>query len=77
MAKKTNKELIDKALHGIKNKVMLKMLTKYNVPVKTFRTAVQRGSFSKDLSYHMEDVTFRSPLFWQNPSVFTTDGKRR
>jgi hypothetical protein len=75
--KKTNKELIEKALFGIKRKVMLKMYTGYNVPIKTFQTAVNRGSFSKELSYHMETITTYSPLFWQDPSVFNQDGNRR
>ncbi len=77
LQKITDKELLNKALNGVKRRIMLKMHTHYKVPIKTFQTAVQRGSFSKELSYHMEEITLKSPLFWQKPSVFTTDGRRR
>ncbi len=73
----SNGQILRNALGSTKGKVMKAMLNKYRVPAKTFESAITRGGFSKELSYHMEIITFNSPLFWQNPSMFTTDGKRR
>ena len=72
-----DKELIQKEIERIGKARLVKSYAALGKSENTIKTALVRGSISKDLAFDLEKLTQVSALFWMRPSVYQTNGERR
>ena len=75
--KPSNRVLLSKAFGYGKSITLKRLEREFKIKIKTIETAIQRGTFSKELSYRLADVTGINPLFWQSPGLYNELGEKR